>query len=193
LVLIIKQFFKESLMKKFILAFTIITLALLVSSEARSAEKGNHGKAHHIEQQEDGGHHAGEGEAELRLSPDVKNILIREMRYLSSAMKELAPALINGDWQQTATIATKMRDSYIMKQELTSEQMEELHHALPPLFAEYDQAFHEYAGMLAHAAENKNADVANFYLFKLSEACIKCHSRYATERFPGFVNESHSH
>ncbi len=180
-------------MKGFVLAFTIITLILFASSKTRSAEKGSHGKAHHPLAALYGGHHAGSGEAELRLSPEVMNILIREMRYLSGAMRELSTALISGDWQQATTIAIKMRDSFIMKQELTSKQMEELHHALPPLFAEYDQVFHEYAGMLAHAAEKKNADVANFYLFKLSETCIKCHSRYAGERFPGFVNVTHPH
>ena len=180
-------------MKRYVLAFTIITLALLASTETRGAEKSNHGKAHHIEQQEDNAHHADEREAELRLSPEVMDILNREMRSLSGAMTELAPALIRGDWQQAATIAKKMQDSYIMKQELTGDQLEELHHALPPLFAEYDQVFHEYAGMLAHAAEKKNADVANFYLFKLSETCIKCHSRYAGERFPGFSSETYSH
>ena len=172
-------------MKGFIIAFTIITLALLASVESRSAEDNSHGKAQHIELLGGDDHHAGESEAKLRLSPEVKNLLLREMRSLSGAMTELAPAIIVGDWQQAATIATKMRDSYIMKQELTSKQLEELHRALPPLFAEYDQVFHEYAGMLAHAAEKKNADVANFYLFKLSETCIKCHSRYARERFPG--------
>ena len=171
-------------MKRYVLAFTIITLALLASVESRSAEDNSHGKAYHIERLEGDGHHAGESEAELRLSPEVKNLLVREMRSLSGAMTKLAPALIRGDWQQATTIATKMRDSYIMKQELTSKQIEELHHALPPLFAEYDQAFHEYAGMLAHAAKKKNADVANFYLFKLSETCIKCHSRYAKREVP---------
>ena len=137
-------------MKGFIIAFTIITLALLASVESRSAEDNSHGKAQHIERLGGDDNHAGESEAKLRLSPEVKNLLIREMRSLSGAMSELAPALTEGEWQRAAAIAKKMRDSYIMKQELTGKQMEELHHALPPLFAEYDRAFHEYAGMLAH-------------------------------------------
>ncbi|MCK4824530.1 hypothetical protein KA005_52750, partial [bacterium] len=57
----------------------------------------------------------------------------------------------------------------------------------------YDKAFHGYAGMLAHAAEEKNMEVANFYLSKMTETCIKCHSRFAKERFPGLVKAEKSH
>ena len=46
---------------------------------------------------------------------------------------------------------------------------------------------------VAHAAEEKNMEVANFYLSKMTETCIKCHSRFAKERFPGLVKaESHA-
>ena len=181
-------------MKGFILAFTIITLILFASSETRSAEKDSHGKAHHPLAALYGGHHAGSGEAELRLSPEVMNILIREMRYLSGAMRELSTALISGDWQQAATIAIKMRDSFIMKQELTSKQMEELHHdlyhrSLPSMIESFTST-----PVCSHMPRKRRTPMWQTSTSLSSRrACIKCHSRYAGERFPGFVNETHSH
>jgi len=84
-----------------------------------------------------------------------------------------------------------------MRQKLTKVQKDELHRVLPKQFIEMDQDFHNSAGMLAYAAEMKNADVVNFYFFKLNNACITCHAKYATERFPGLVNgnevDSHQH
>jgi hypothetical protein len=51
--------------------------------------------------------------------------------------------------------------------------------------------------MLAHAARMKNADVVNFYFYKLVDGCVTCHAKFATSRFPGFSAEraegGHSH
>jgi cytochrome c556 len=67
---------------------------------------------------------------------------------------------------------------------------------LPQQFIEMDMDFHKSAGMLAHAAEMKNADVVNFYFYKMNAACVSCHGKYATERFPGLIkggDEEHHH
>lgn len=172
-------------MKRFVLVATAVTLLFFASleSEARNLKKDTHTPKVA---------HSTDGSA-LELSPELKELLIREMRALSGGISELTPALTEGDWQRVITIAKKIEGSYIMKQTLTPEQKKELHANLPPVFIDYDKAFHGYAGMLAHAAEKKNADIANFYLSKMTETCIKCHTRFAGERFPGFVKAKKSH
>jgi hypothetical protein len=90
----------------------------------------------------------------------------------------------------------KIKKSFILKQKLTKAQKEELHRVLPQQFIEMDMDFHKSAGMLAHAAEMKNADVVNFYFFKMHTACVSCHSKYAAERFTGLKksrDEEHHH
>ena len=49
-----------------------------------------------------------------------------------------------------------------------------------------NEQFHYYAGMLAHVAENNKAELIGFYISKMSETCVACHSLYATRKFPSF-------
>ena len=143
------------------------------------------------------GEHAAERPAgnKILLSADLRNLLGEEMVAIENGMKNLVPAISSGKWEEVASIAQKISNSFIMKQKLTTAQKDELHRALPSQFIEMDQDFHNSAGMLAHAAGMKNADVVNFYFFKLNSACVACHTKYAMERFPGLVkgNEGDSH
>ena len=131
----------------------------------------------------------------ILLSADLRNLLGEEMVAIENGMKNLVPAIASGEWEQVASIAQSISNSFIMKQKLTTAQKDELHRVLPGQFIEMDQEFHKSAGMLAHAAGMKNADVVNFYFFKLNSACVACHTKYATERFPGLRkgNEGDSH
>lgn len=124
---------------------------------------------------------------EVHLSAALHDLLNREMQALENGMQELVPAIASGEWDNVASIAQKISDSFIMKQNLTPEQKHELQRALPARFIEMDQAFHGSAAMMAHAAEAKNADVVNFYFFKLNNACVGCHKQYAVSRFPGLA------
>jgi hypothetical protein len=124
---------------------------------------------------------------ELELSTDIAGLLRKEMLAIQTGMRDLIPAMSAGAWEDVSSIAQNISDSFILKQALTAAQKEELHHVLPQGFIEMDQAFHQSAAMLAHAAELKNPDVMNFYYFKLNTACIACHSKYATQRFPGLL------
>jgi len=127
--------------------------------------------------------HANEERSELSLSHDVKVILNQEMNGIEGGMMEIIPAISAGKWETIAKIATKIKDSFILKQKLTQEQMEELHHSLPAEFVEMDQSFHSTAGKLAHAAHQRDGELVNFYFYKLHSKCISCHSKYASERF----------
>jgi len=126
----------------------------------------------------------------LHLSPALMELLKQEMNAIQEGMQALIPAIVSGKWQDVADIGEHIRHSYIMQQQLTGAQMEELHHALPPAFLELDQAFHHSAGMLAHAAEMHNAEVVNFYFYKMTDTCVTCHGKFAGYRFPGLVGDT---
>lgn len=125
-----------------------------------------------------------------QLSPKLRQALTQEMQSILGGMMALVPAISSGDWHEVAEIGKKIQGSYIMKQQLSEAQLEELHHSLPFEFKELDRSFHHAAGMLAHAAKKGNAEIVHFYFYKLNETCVKCHSRYATHRFPSFVTKA---
>lgn len=123
----------------------------------------------------------------IQLSPETTELLIKEMRELQGGMKNIVPAISAGNWQEIASIGHKMQDSYIMKNSLTEAQMHELHQSLPERFQQLDHAFHHSAGLLAQAAEQQNHEQVSYYYFKMTEACVECHTLYATHKFPEFL------
>jgi hypothetical protein len=124
----------------------------------------------------------------IRLSADTRELLVREMRELQSGMNKIVPALVAGEWKKIVTIGNQMKDSYIMKKSLTRDQMHELHTSLPEEFQKLDHSFHESAGLLAQAAGEQNYEQVSYYYYKITEACVNCHTLYATHTFPEFIN-----
>jgi hypothetical protein len=130
------------------------------------------------------------------LSHDLRGLLSKEMQALQSGMMSIIPAYISGNWGEIETIAGKMKSSYILKQSLTESQANELHSLLPHEFVEKDQRFHYLAGMLEHAAKNRNPKLINFYFSEMNESCIGCHVEFATHKFPALTprkNSEHTH
>jgi hypothetical protein len=137
-------------------------------------------------------HHDGKHKSAENLSPDLRALLQKEMKALQSGMISVVPAYISGNLTEVEEIATGMKNSFILKQAITKEQMQELHTSLPAAFVKMDMEFHYFAGMLAHAANRKKLELVNFYLSKLTESCVGCHSEYATHKFPGFSSPGHA-
>ena len=135
-------------------------------------------------------HHAPPPADQLHLSPELKGLLQREMNAIQQGMQTLIPAIVSGNWQDIAGIGAQIQNSYIMQQQLTDAQMQELHQSLPLAFQELDRSFHHAAGMLAHAAQQHNAELVTFYFYKLTDTCIACHSKFARQRFPGLTGEA---
>jgi len=133
--------------------------------------------------------------AEFNIPAEIKPLLTQEMLAVEKGMKELLSSIAKGEWDKTEAIGKQIQASYIMKKSLTKEQMKLLHSSLPDQFIRQDRDFHKYAGMLAYAAKARNADITNFYFYKMNESCTQCHSRYAKERFPALTKkkEDHSH
>ena len=131
------------------------------------------------------------------LSPELRDLLKKEMLALQKGMMSVIPAYVAGNWSEIESIAHKMKNSYILKQSLTDKQVKELHTSLPESFIKLDQNFHYLSGMLNHAAKNKKAELVGFYFSKLSESCVNCHSQYALHKFPAFapktITDKHEH
>lgn len=131
------------------------------------------------------------------LSPPLREALSAEMVALQNGLMTAIPAMVAGNWDEVARIGRQMRDSYIMKQSLSAQQLEELHHALPASFLELDARLHYLAGMLSHAAEARKSELVGYYLGSLAETCINCHTRHARDKFPAFddaeAQQEHGH
>ncbi len=123
---------------------------------------------------------------ELALSPKLRAALVAEMMGVKEGVAELSTFLATGEWNAAAQRAERIRDSFIMKQKLSRDELEELERALPVEFVELDEAFHRHADGLAHAAKAMNYELAIFYYSKMMDGCGNCHSRYATNVFKGF-------
>jgi len=143
--------------------------------------------------------HAGATKVEtpvLVLTPKLRDALVAEMAGLKGGIAELAMALSGGEWDKLARRAERIRDSYIMKQKLSTEEIAQLHRALPAEFLGLDERFHRHAESLAHAAQQHDGELAVFYLSRMTEGCVTCHARYATHVFKGFKpapQAAHSH
>jgi hypothetical protein len=132
----------------------------------------------------------------LSLPKDLSLLLTLEMRAINQGMMDLVPAIASADWPKIAEIGDKIKGSYIMHNRLTKQQQKTLHHVLPLEFKVLDQKFHQLAGMLTHSAEMQKPELVNFYFYKLNEACGQCHSKYASNKFPGFLSprtSDHTH
>lgn len=169
-------------------------LAIIVSiTFSINACAENHAPEHHHDQRQnkhhakiDNSHHADKSRSSISqlLPKELNDILIKEMNALSQGLSQLMPEVTSGNWQQIQNIGEKMHDSYILKQSLSKEQIKHLHKMLPSNFKTLDHQLHHSAGMMAHAAKKKNIELVNFYLYKMTETCVTCHSQYATDRFP---------
>ena len=94
---------------------------------------------------------------------------------------------VAGNWKTISGIGRNMQYSYIMKDSLTQEQLHEIHETLPADFQKLDHDFHDAAGKMAKAASQEDKEKVTYYYFRLTEACIDCHTKYATDKFPQFL------
>jgi len=121
------------------------------------------------------------------LSAPLREALNAEMLALQAGLMSVIPAVVAGHWDEVARIAAQMRDSYILQQELTAEQRQELHDALPASFLELDARLHYLAGMLSHVAEARKPELVGYYLGAMTETCVTCHARHAQAKFRAFA------
>ncbi len=124
-----------------------------------------------------------------KLTPRLKELLTSEMQQVAKATSELALAIANGDHQRVAELGAKIRDSFILKQSLTSQDKKDLMGAVPMTFIALDRRFHGLAGKMASAAQNGDTELQTYYYGRMLEACTQCHVQFAADRFVGFANQ----
>jgi len=122
----------------------------------------------------------------INLSPETLNLLRAEMRELAVASQAMVISYVSGDWKSIQRISEQIRASYVMEQNLTDSQKQELAEKLPERFKRLDADFHSRADRLESAATNENSELVAFHYYRLLESCATCHSEYAALRFPGF-------
>ena len=127
------------------------------------------------------------------LSPELRAAFIAEMQNLDSSLQGAVSAVARADWAAAERAAHTIKGSFILEQQLSPNQLAELHRVLPAGFVALDRAFHEQAERLALAAKAADAQLAAFSTYKLTEACISCHAQYAQHRFPGLSAPSTGH
>jgi mono/diheme cytochrome c family protein len=119
------------------------------------------------------------------LTPKLDRLLRQEMQAIDRAMGTIFSAIVTGDHTTVADKAERIHASFILKQNLTPADKRDLKAAVPKAFLKLDQAFHRDAAELAEAARAGDARRELAVFQKMGRACVTCHSRYVTDRFPG--------
>lgn len=130
----------------------------------------------------------GADNALLSDTPHLQNLLREEMRALQQAMSKIVNALPTGDWPTIANTAQAIHDSFILQQKLTDQDRDKLAH-LPMEFIHLDEALHQQANKLREAAVAKDAELSVFYVSRMLDKCMQCHTRFVAQRFPGLQHD----
>jgi cytochrome c556 len=124
--------------------------------------------------------------ADVKLSPQVLELLRAEMREVSAGVQAMAFSIASGDWRAIQDTSARIRASYIMEKKLTPAQARELETVLPPRFKALDAEFHDRAAKLGTAAAAHNAKLVVAQYSRMLESCTSCHAAFASSRFPNF-------
>lgn len=119
------------------------------------------------------------------LSAETRALLIREMQAISGAMGRIHQAVVTGDHAAVAAEAQNIHDSFVLAQELTDTQRQEIGSTLPAAFVQRDREFHALAGRLAQAGEQQDPRLERLWFEEMTRACQACHAEHAAARFPG--------
>jgi hypothetical protein len=164
-------------------------LSLFLASVSILAVANGH---HQVEPKHQASRHNDKVES-INLSAELSQILTMEMQQIKGGMESLVFATVSGDWQKIASVGKQIKQSYILKQKLSPQQSHELHQKLPQAFKRLDQQLHQYAGMLAHVADERDIELVNYYIYKMNETCTQCHSRFVQSKFSGFSMANKHH
>lgn len=130
------------------------------------------------------------GTASPNLSPEIRALLIEEMKLLEASVTKIPALLARGELYPVAVEAHQMQDSFVLKKKLTPEQKKKLHRELSPAFLQKDQRFHALAGKLHDAALAGDAELTAMFFGRLLESYISCHTDHASRRFPKLQSEA---
>lgn len=121
-----------------------------------------------------------------KLTPKLQDLLRKEMLSVNEASQEILAAMVMGDDKRVAILAQQIHDSFILRQSMTPEDKADLMAAVPEDFVKMDRGFHEISAELAQAARAKDRPLQQERFGRMIDACVACHLKYATDRFPAF-------
>ena len=124
-----------------------------------------------------------------KLTPKLRDLLRQEMASVLLASQDILGALATGDHATIAERAQQIYDSFILEQSLTEQDRQDLEAAVPEEFVELDRGFHETSAALAAAARAEDVGQELSAFARMSEACVACHGRFASDRFPSLARE----
>lgn len=122
-----------------------------------------------------------------KLTPKLQDLLRQEMLSINDASQEILAAMVAGDDERVATLAQQIHDSFILRQSMTPEDKADLMATVPDEFVQMDRGLHEVSAELARAARANDRPLQKQHFSRMIDACIACHTRYATDRFAGFA------
>jgi len=88
-----------------------------------------------------------------KLTSRLQDLLRREMVSVEAASRDILSALVAGRDERVADLAQQIRDSFILRQEMTAADRQDLMAVVPEDFVRMDRRFHELSAGLAEAAE----------------------------------------
>lgn len=124
----------------------------------------------------------------LTLPAHLLGVLRKEMNLIQTGMGELLAYLSQGNGSAATEVALAIQRSFVLKQQLSSEDLNLLVSSLPQSFVTQDRLFHANAGRLAAAAKAGDYLSAVRIYGSMSESCVTCHTAYAGTRFPALVD-----
>lgn len=170
-------------MRLFTTAFLVHSLIVLLLLGC--SERGEREASQEVASQDTGATEITAGQ--LKLPPHFLDILRQEMIQLSGGMGALLTYMVRGEADQAAQIAMNIHDSFILKQELSEEEMKELVSLLPEKFIRLDRGFHELSAEISAALKNGDFEKSGRIYGQMVGACLNCHTQFAAERFPGLA------
>ena len=162
-------------------------IILIIGSVMVKHHFSNHDK-HEMSQEMN--HENNEDKTAIQWTPSTRSALIKEMNSINQNYQSLVSNLAQGEWGKVVENSHNIHSAFILKQELSEEDMADLHRILPERFIEMDSKFHDHALKLAMAAKSKDGELASMYLGKMMEGCVSCHQVYAKDRFEGYSIET---
>lgn len=122
--------------------------------------------------------------------PEKYSVLLRrEMMLVESNMMKLLPALVKGKSEKGDSLATTIHNGFILKQELSKNELKELKNLLPEGFIRLDQRFHKNAKKVAELSKKNDFESAVSIFNEMTKSCVACHSHYAQDKFTNLRQE----
>lgn len=162
---------------------TFLTALILLTNLFCSNTEHDHAKPESVR----GAHHQTSAQ-QISLPSPYLDLLRKEMQQIESGMQLLLDYLARGEADKASNIALQIHDSFILKQSLSKEDLQELISLLPQGFVETDRNFHRKAKQLAEEIGRDDFNAAAELYGKMVQECVTCHSQYAKEKFTGFHN-----